>query len=258
MRYVRILFEGQPHWGELFNTTVHVLDRAPYDGGSLTGRKVDLSATELLAPCEPSKIVAVGKNYHDHIKEFDAQIPERPILFIKPTTAIQNPQHPIVLPSPSLSQRVDYEGELALVISKKATQIKAEQAVNYILGYTVLNDVTARDIQKLDVQWTRAKSFDTFAPIGPVVTDEVDPSALLITTTVNGHVRQQESTAQLIWSIGELLEFITQGITLLPGDVVTTGTPAGVGPLLAGDVVAVTIEGIGTLSNPVINGSQKA
>ncbi len=255
MKYVRILFEGKPHWGELFNTTVHVLDKAPYAGGSWIGRKIELADSIILAPCEPSKIVAVGKNYHDHIKEFDAQIPERPILFIKPSTTVQDPERPIVLPAPSLAQRVDFEGELALVIGKRAFQIKPDQVSNYILGYTILNDVTARDIQKLDVQWTRAKSFDTFAPIGPVITDEVNPSALQITTTVNGHIRQQESTAQMIWNIGDLLAFITQGMTLLPGDVVTTGTPAGVGPLLPGDVVTVTIEGIGTLSNPVIAGT---
>ncbi|MBP1757658.1 MAG: 5-carboxymethyl-2-hydroxymuconate delta-isomerase [Firmicutes bacterium] len=254
MKYVRIMFEGKPHWGELFKTTVHVLDQAPYAGGSWIGRKIELSDAVILAPCEPSKIVAVGKNYHDHIKEFDAQIPDRPILFIKPSSAIQDPQKPIVLPPPNLAQRVDYEGELALVIGKKASHIQADQAADYILGYTILNDVTARDIQKLDVQWTRAKSFDTFAPIGPVITDEVDPADLQITTTLNGHVRQQESTARLIWGIGELLAFITQVMTLLPGDVVTTGTPAGVGPMLAGDVVTVTIEGIGTLSNPVIAG----
>jgi 2-keto-4-pentenoate hydratase/2-oxohepta-3-ene-1,7-dioic acid hydratase in catechol pathway len=229
MKYVRILFEGKAHWGELFKTTIHVLDKAPYAGGSWIGRKIELNDAVILAPCEPSKIVAVGKNYHDHIKEFDAQIPDRPILFIKPSSAIQDPQKPIVLPSPNLTQRVDYEGELALVIGKTASHIQADQAADYILGYTILNDVTARDIQKLDGQWTRAKSFDTFAPIGPILTDEVDPADLQITTTLNGHVRQQESTAHLIWNIGELLAFITQVMTLQPGDVVTTGTPAGVG-----------------------------
>ena len=255
MKYVRINSNGQSSWGELRHEAVHLLDRAPYEGGTPTGKVLALKDCELLAPCQPSKIVAVGKNYHDHIKEFDAQVPERPILFIKPSTAIQDPGKPIVLPTQTLSSRVDYEGELALVIGKKASHVSVADATQYILGYTILNDVTARDLQKLDGQWTRAKGFDTFAPVGPILTDEVDPAHLQITTTLNGHVRQQESTAQLIWSIPELLAFITQAMTLLPGDVVTTGTPAGVGPMLATDTVAVTIEGIGTLQNPVIASS---
>jgi len=198
MKYVRIKFNGQPSWGELSHESVHLLDQAPYEGGQKTGKVLALSDCELLAPCQPSKIVAVGKNYHDHIKEFDAQVPERPILFIKPSTAIQDPGKPIVLPSRMLSSRVDYEGELALVIGKKASHIAVADAAQYILGYTILNDVTSRDLQKLDGQWTRAKGFDTFAPVGPLLTDEVDPANLQITTTLNGHVRQQESTAQLI------------------------------------------------------------
>lgn len=254
MKYVRVQQGHHAVWGQLNGDQIRLLSAAPYAGGQLTGTAVNSSEAVLLAPCEPSKVVAVGKNYHDHIKEFDAQIPERPILFTKPTTAIIGPNEAIQLPSAAISQRVDYEGELALVIGKKATKIKAFEASDYILGYTILNDVTARDVQKLDGQWTRAKGFDTFCPIGPVLTDEVDPSDLNLTTQVNGHIRQHESTRQLIWPIGELLEFITQGMTLLPGDVVTTGTPAGVGPLLAGDRVDVTLEGIGTLSNPVVQG----
>ncbi|MDD2533817.1 MAG: fumarylacetoacetate hydrolase family protein [Eubacteriales bacterium] len=254
MKYVRLRIAGEAFWGHLDGQQIHVLDQAPYWGGQPTGQQISLESATLLAPCEPSKIVAVGKNYHDHIKEFDAQIPERPILFMKPSTAIVDPNQPIVLPDQMISQRVDFEGELALVISKRASHIEASEAASYILGYTILNDVTARDVQKLDGQWTRAKGFDTFCPIGPIVTDEVDPSDLQLTTKVNGHTRQHESTAQLIWSIGELLAFITQAMTLLPGDVVTTGTPAGVGPLLPEDLVTVTIEGIGTLSNPVIAG----
>lgn len=251
MKYVRIRLNGEAAWGVLQGEQIAVLDQAPYASGKPTGKTISLAGAELLAPCAPTKVVAVGKNYHDHIKEFDAQVPERPILFIKPTTSIIGPNQPIQLPDTSLSQRVDFEGELALVISRQATKIKASEASQFILGYTILNDVTARDIQKLDGQWTRAKGFDTFCPIGPYLSDEVSPDNLQLTTTVNGHVRQHESTAQLIWSIGELLAFITQGMTLLPGDVVTTGTPAGVGPLSDGDVVAITIEGLGTLSNPV-------
>lgn len=252
MKYVRVKYNGQPSWGELSQESVYLLDQAPYEGGQKTGKVLAFKDCEVLAPCQPSKIVAVGKNYHDHIKEFDAQIPQHPILFIKPSTAIQDPGKPIILPPQTLCNRVDYEGELALVIAKKAYRVSAADAAHYILGYTILNDVTARDLQKLDGQWTRAKGFDTFAPVGPILTDEVDPSDLMITTTLNGHVRQQETTAQLIWSIPELVAFITQCMTLLPGDVVTTGTPAGVGPMLASDTVAVTIEGIGTLQSPVM------
>ena len=152
MKYVRIKFNGQPSWGELSHESVHLLDQAPYEGGQKTGKVLALSDCELLAPCQPSKIVAVGKNYHDHIKEFDAQVPERPILFIKPSTAIQDPGKPIVLPTQTLSSRVDYEGELALVIGKKASHVSVADATQYILGYTILNDVTARDLQKLDVR----------------------------------------------------------------------------------------------------------
>jgi 2-keto-4-pentenoate hydratase/2-oxohepta-3-ene-1,7-dioic acid hydratase in catechol pathway len=254
MKYVRINYHGQPAWGRLNLDQIEILDGAPYLDGQPTGQHVAWVGAELLAPCEPSKIVAVGKNYHDHIKEFDAQIPERPILFLKPTTAIVGPNQAIVLPPASLSQRVDYEGELALVIGKLAKRIRAEDAADYIAGFTILNDVTARDIQKLDGQWTRAKGLDTFAPIGPVLVDDIDPANLTVMTTVNGHVRQKETTAQMIWPVSELLAFITAGITLLPGDVVTTGTPAGVGPMVAGDVVEVTIEGIGTLRNPAVAG----
>lgn len=254
MQYVRVRYQGQPSWGQLRQDQIQLLSAAPYAGGTLTGIVLALAATPLLAPCEPSKIVAVGKNYHDHIQEFDSKIPESPILFIKPSTAICDPGQAIILPDPGLSQRIDYEGELALVIGKTARHVRAEDAAAYIFGYTCLNDVTARDLQSKDGQWTRAKSFDTFAPIGPVLTDEVEPAALTITTRLNDHIVQHAPTSELIWSVAELLAFITRVMTLLPGDVVTTGTPAGVGPLRAGDMISVRISGIGTLSNPVIQG----
>jgi 2-keto-4-pentenoate hydratase/2-oxohepta-3-ene-1,7-dioic acid hydratase in catechol pathway len=252
MRYVRYAHGDQDFWGLLLtDDLIQPLTAAPYQRGVPLGQPVPLSAVRLLAPCEPSKIVAVGKNYRDHIQEFNGDVPETPILFIKPTTAINAPGAAIKLPPPALSQRIDYECELAVVISRTASKIKAADAAGYILGYTCLNDVTARDIQKQDGQWTRAKGFDTFAPIGPLVTDEVDPGNLIIRTRLNGKIRQESSTRHLIWPVGELIEFITAAMTLLPGDVVTTGTPAGVGPMQHRDVVEVSIEGIGVLSNPV-------
>lgn len=252
MRYVRYAHGDLHMWGLLLNDDlIQPLTAAPYLKSVPLGQPVPVSGIRLLAPCEPSKIVAVGKNYHDHIKEFDSEIPETPILFLKPTTALNDPGQPIILPPSGLSNRIDYEGELAVVIKKKAKHIKAADAADYILGYTCLNDVTARDIQKKDGQWTRAKGFDGFAPVGPLLTDEVNPANLTIRTRLNGKIVQESTTASLIWSIGELLEFITACMTLNPGDVVTTGTPSGVGPMQDGDVVAISIEGIGVLTNPV-------
>lgn len=252
MHYVRFAQNNQPGWGiQREDLWIQPLTAAPYAGGIHCNDPVDPQSVRLLAPCEPSKIVAVGKNYRDHIAEFDSEVPETPILFIKPSTAVNDPQSPIWLPSKSYSKRIDYECELAVVMARKATRIRAEDAAGYILGYTALNDVTARDIQAKDGQWTRAKGMDGFAPIGPVVTDEIDPDNCLIRTRLNGIVKQEASTRQLIWPIGELIAFITASMTLLPGDVVTTGTPSGVGPMEDGDTVEIEIDGIGVLSNPV-------
>ena len=250
MRYVRFARDGNNAWGILLDDDrIQPLTAAPYADGIAKGLPVPLQAVRLLAPCEPSKIVAVGKSYHDHICEFDSLIPETPILFIKPSTSVNDPDSPIVFPARALSQRIDFEGELALVISQRACKVKAADAAKYILGYTCLNDVTARDIQKKDNQWTRAKGFDGFAPIGPLLTDEVNPDKLILRTRLNGKIMQETSTSQMIWPVGELIAFITSAMTLLPGDVVTTGTPAGVGPMQNGDLVEICIEGIGCLRN---------
>jgi 2-keto-4-pentenoate hydratase/2-oxohepta-3-ene-1,7-dioic acid hydratase in catechol pathway len=250
MRYVRFLNEAKAYWGILVQEElIQPLTGAPYLGGVPKGRPVPLQAVRLLAPCEPNKIVAVGKNYHDHIQEFDSLIPETPILFIKPSTCVNDPDSPIIMPPLSLSQRIDYEGELALVISRRASRVSVADAGQYILGYTCFNDVTARDIQKQDNQWTRAKGFDGFAPIGPVLTDEVDPGSLMLRTRLNGKIMQQSSTSRLIWPVNELVAFASQAMTLLPGDVITTGTPSGVGPMHDGDLVEICIEGIGCLRN---------
>jgi len=214
-----------------------------------------VSSLTLLAPVEPSKIVCVGRNYADHAKEFGNEVPPDLIIFLKPPTSLLGPGQKIVRPN-QLSQRVDFEGELAAVIGKTCHKLKDGADVRpYIIGYTCSNDVTARDLQRKDGQWTRGKSFDTFCPVGPVVTDEVDPWAgVQVETRVNGEFKQSASTKSFIFSMDVIIRFISQVMTLLPGDVIMTGTPAGVGSLVAGDQVAVSIQGIGTLSNPVVDG----
>jgi len=197
----------------------------------------------------PSKIVCVGRNYAEHAKELGNEAPAEPILFLKAPTAVLAPEGIIV--RPPQSQRVDYEGELAIVIARRARNIPRLGWRDYVLGFTCANDVTARDLQKKDVQFTRAKSFDTFCPIGPVIETDLDPSALRLITRVNGEVKQDGNTRDMVFPCDFLLEFITSVMTLCPGDVILTGTPAGVGPLSAGDDVEVEIEGIGTLRNHV-------
>lgn len=204
---------------------------------------------ELMAPCQPSKIVCVGLNYTEHARELKMQIPEEPILFLKPPSAVLSPGGQIIYPSSS--QQVDYEGELGVVIGKLCRSVPADEAEKYILGYTCFNDVTARDLQKKDGQWTRAKSFDTFAPFGPWIA-KIDPSDAAIQTRVNGIVKQKSSTSDLIFGVPMLVEFISNVMTLQPGDVIATGTPPGVGPLQKGDTVEVEVEGIGVLKNSVI------
>jgi 2-keto-4-pentenoate hydratase/2-oxohepta-3-ene-1,7-dioic acid hydratase in catechol pathway len=203
----------------------------------------------LLPPVVPTKIVCVGRNYADHAKELGNEAPAEPLLFFKPPSAVLAPEGTIV--RPSLSQRVDFEGELAIVIGREAKDVKADRWRDYVRGFACANDVTARDLQKKDVQFTRGKGFDTFLPIGPCIEDELDPSNLRISTRVNGETRQDGRTSDMIFTCGFLLEYITAVMTLVPGDVILTGTPAGVGPLQAGDVVEVEIEGIGVLRNAV-------
>ena len=206
---------------------------------------------QLLAPVFPTKVVCVGKNYVDHAAEMDSEVPDRPIIFLKPATSVVGPAAPIVLPPDS--EEVHHEGELAVVIGKLARNVPAEDASSVILGYTVANDVTARDLQRSDGQWTRSKGYDTFCPLGPAIATEFDPlEGMRITTSVNGDVRQEGSTADLVFGVAELVEFVTRVMTLLPGDVILTGTPSGVGPIESGDRVDVEIEGIGVLSNPVV------
>jgi 2-keto-4-pentenoate hydratase/2-oxohepta-3-ene-1,7-dioic acid hydratase in catechol pathway len=210
-----------------------------------------LAEAQLLAPVVPSKIVCIGRNYRDHAAELGNDVPREPLLFLKPPSALLPPGGTIQIPA--LSQRVDFEGELAVVIGKRASKIGPDEDVRaYIRGYTIVNDVTARDLQKSDGQWSRAKGFDTFCPAGPLVSDEIDPFAgVQLTTTLNGEVKQQGTTKDLIFPIDHLLRHITAAMTLVPGDLIPTGTPAGVAPLQPGDTVSVSIDGLGTLRNPV-------
>ncbi len=212
------------------------------------GRNVfSIDTVRLLSPTAPLKVVAVGLNYLDHAKEMGMTPPEDPILFIKPSTSVIGPGDDIVMPVSST--RVDYEGELAIIMGKRAKDVPVADAKGYIFGYTCLNDVTARDLQAKDVQFTRAKSFDTFCPIGPWVETELDPYALPIETRLNGTTVQSSNTAQMKWGTYELVSFISSVMTLLPGDVIATGTPPGIGPMAPGDRVEVIITGLGTLAN---------
>ncbi len=217
----------------------------------LTGKKYPVDQVKFLPPSVPTKIVCVGKNYLDHAKEMGGEPPKVPLIFLKPPSSIIAPEEPIVLP-PS-SQRVDYEGELAIIIGRRCRHLPDNEDVHpYILGYTCLNDVTARDLQKLDGQFTRGKGFDTFCPFGPLLETHLDPAGVAVETFLNGVKKQSGHTSQLIFPLDVIIRFIAQVMTLEPGDVIATGTPAGVSALAPGDVVEVSVGGIGTLRNPVI------
>ena len=217
---------------------------------SKPGASWSLSEVKLLPPCVPSKIVCVGRNYAEHAAELGNDLPKEPLIFLKPPSSILAPGDPIILTP--YSERVDYEGELAIVIGKTCSRLKSPaEAKSYTLGYTCLNDVTARDLQKKDVQFTRAKGFDTFCPFGPFIETELDLSGVTLETFVNGARRQSAHIAEMIFPVDVIIQWISQVMTLFPGDVVATGTPSGVGPLAAGDVVEVAVSGVGTLRNPV-------
>ncbi len=222
----------------------------PFGNPTFTGRQWPLADVRLLAPILASKVVCVGKNYAAHIAEMGGGEFGDPIIFMKPNTAIVGPNTPIQLPADA--DPVHFEGELAVVIGRPCKDVSAAQAAENILGYTVANDVSARDQQKKDGQWTRAKGHDTFCPVGPWIATDVDPSDLEIRTEVNGEVKQNSRTSLMIHDVGAIVEWISAVMTLLPGDLILTGTPDGVGPIEHGDTVSVTIEGIGTLTNPVV------
>ncbi len=216
-----------------------------------TGNEYGAIDIKFLAPCSPSKILAVGLNYRDHAEELKKKLPDEPLIFMKPPTSIIGHEDKIIYPI-HMSSRVDYEGELAVIIGKEAKWVSESHAVNYIFGYTCINDVTARDLQAKDVQYTRAKGFDTFAPLGPVLETEIDPSDLEISTFLNGEPKQHSRTSELIFDVPRLVSFISRVMTLLPGDIIATGTPAGIGPIRKDDKIEVSIEGIGVLRNNVV------
>jgi len=232
-------------------------DGAPRDGileGTdvvAGGSRIALASVKLLAPCAPTKIVCVGRNYADHAKELGSTPPAEPLLFFKPPSAVIGPGDDIVYPRQS--ERVDYEGELAAVIGRRCRDVSPENARDFVRGFTVFNDVTARDLQRTDDQWARAKGFDTFASIGPCIVDDVDPSKLRIRTTLNGEVKQDAPTSLMLVDVWSLIAFASAAFTLEPGDVLATGTPSGVGPMRPGDVVSVEIDGIGKLTNRVVS-----
>jgi 2-keto-4-pentenoate hydratase/2-oxohepta-3-ene-1,7-dioic acid hydratase in catechol pathway len=251
MRLVRFWYGDRIATGafEMGEDRVRVLAGTYFEDPLPTGEEVPLDDVRLIAPILPSKIAAVGKNYAAHAAEFGGDVPEDPLVFLKPSTSVSGPGDPI--PLPRISSRVDYEGELAVVIGRLAKDVRAEDAGRYILGYTCANDVTLRDLQKVDDQWARAKGFDGSCPLGPWIETDLDPTDVLLQTRVNGDVRQSARTSDMAFGVATLVEFVTEFMTLLPGDVILTGTPEGVGKLAAGDVVEVDVDGIGTLTNPV-------
>src|SRR4051794_28768424 len=254
MRIARFATDEGMSFGVVEENTVAAVAAHPFGDLTFTGQRFPLADVRLLAPILPSKVIAIGKNYADHAREMGGEPPAEPVIFAKPSTAVIGPGEAIAYPE-KLSERVDHEGELAVVIGRMCREVPAARAADVILGYTCANDVTARDLQKKDGQWTRAKGFDTFCPVGPWVSDEVDPArGYAIETRVNGELRQHGSTSDFIFTIPQLLCYITAAITLEPGDLVLTGTPSGVGPLVSGDRVAVAAQGLGVLVNSVAAG----
>ncbi len=250
MRIVRYQYKQQPpKTGWVYENQVGEIEGNLYGEYRRQEATIPLEAVTLLAPCQPSKILCVGRNYAEHAKEHNVEVPKVPLIFMKPPSSIVNPGQAIILPPQS--QQVEHEAELVVVLGKRGRNITPEQAREYILGYTIGNDVTARDLQKSDGQWTRAKGFDTFCAFGPWIETDFDVADALITCKVSGQPRQMASTRDMVFSVGTLVAYISSVMTLEPGDLLFTGTPAGVGPLKAGDEVVVEIEGLGALSNPV-------
>jgi 2-keto-4-pentenoate hydratase/2-oxohepta-3-ene-1,7-dioic acid hydratase in catechol pathway len=260
MKYCRFEYEGFPAFGwiepvagrdQITRTVQFPPDKAAPDSRSKKIPSIPLAEVVLLPPVEPSKIVCVGRNYREHAAELGHEVPVEPLIFFKPPSALIGQGQIIV--RPKISARVDHEGELGVVIGKRCRNLKADEDVRpYVLGYTCVNDVTARDLQSKDGQWTRAKGFDTFCPVGPVVIDTLDPWAgVAVETRVNGAIRQKGNTRDFIFPLDVIIRHISQVMTLFPGDLIATGTPSGVGPLVAGDKVEVTVEGLGSLQNVV-------
>lgn len=248
-RFVRVLHRGRWRYGLLTAKGVVPLAGSIFSRWQRSGPELPEAGVRLGPPCRPGKIVAVGVNYRDHAREMKHELPEEPKIFLKPGTSVIGPGEEIRYPP--MAARVDYEAELGVVIGRKSRNVPVSRAVEHVLGYTCFNDVTARDLQKKDGQWTRAKSFDTFAPMGPAIVTGLDPSGLRVESWLNGERRQCSSTADLLFPVPELVSFVSRVMTLLPGDVIATGTPAGVGPMVPGDRIEVRVRGVGSLVNSV-------
>ena len=250
MKIIRYTTGKRAEYGIQDGELVQRLAGTPYSRLKTTNHYYKLSDLKLLSPCTPSKIVALGLNYRSHAEEVKGPVPTEPLIFLKPPTSVIGPEDNIIYPESS--QRVDYEGELGVVIKTRTWRVSVKEAMNHILGYTCFNDVTARDLQHKDRQWTRAKGFDTFAAIGPCIETDLNPRNVYLETYLNGELKQRTNTNDLIFSVPELVSFISHVMTLLPGDIIATGTPSGIGPMKPGDTVEVRIEPIGTLRNYVV------
>lgn len=251
-RYIRFRTANGVAWGIFEEGRVAEISSNPACGYEMTDKYYELSQTKLLAPVEPGKIVCVGLNYRDHVKESQSatKVPEDPVLFLKPPSAVIGPGEKIIYPE--MAERVDYEAELGIIVGRKCHQVAEVEAEDYIFGFTCANDVTARDLQKKDVQWTRGKGFDTFCPVGPWVIDKLAYEDLSIESYLNGDLKQSARTSMMIFSVPFLMSFISKVMTLFPGDLILTGTPAGISPMKSGDRIEVRIEGIGSLVNDVV------
>lgn len=254
MRFVRFQTRHEgPRYGWLYENKVGPVDGSIFDEYRRQEATLPLESITLLAPVTPSKIICVGRNYVEHAREQGVDVPEIPLIFLKPPSAVIGTGEAIEIPPQS--QLVEHEAELAVVIGREGRWIQMEEANKFILGYTIGNDVTARDLQRRDGQWTRGKGFDTFCPLGPWIDTELDPADALVSCRVDGEIRQMASTRDMVFTVPQLVAFISSVMRLMPGDVILTGTPAGIGPLEAGNKVEVTIEGIGSLVNPVVSSS---
>ena len=249
MRFVRFQTgKEKPQYGWLYEDMIGRLEGTPYEEFKRLDIEFPLQAVKLLPPVLPGKIICVGRNYAEHAREQGVDVPELPMLFLKPPSSVIGPGDAIQLPPQSA--QVEHEAELAVVIGRRGKWVTAEDAVHYILGYTIANDVTARDLQRRDGQWTRGKGFDTFCPLGPWIDTNTDPADVLISCRVNGELRQMASTREMVFTVQQLVAFVTSIMTVEPGDVILTGTPAGIGPLAAGDIVSISDEGLGDPQNP--------
>lgn len=250
-RVVRFATPSGPRYGVVQGEQVEIIDPHPFTSYRATGEVVPVTGLRLLAPVIPSKVVCVGKNYLDHAAEMGGEVPDEPLLFFKPSSSVIGPNEPIRYPT-ALSSEVHHEAELAVVIGALVSEATPDEAARGIFGYTCANDVTARDLQRAEPLWTRAKGFDTFCPLGPAITTDLDPAAVGVRCYVDDDLRQEGSTADLVFDPATIVSYVSQVMTLLPADVILTGTPAGVGPIHPGETVRVEIDGIGALENPVV------